>query len=142
MIHDLTYSNRQANIEINKAIGKPFGFFSKERWRGIGSQRYVIKLAEGKLADIFEGNYSQNFANIELRPNGILLRIRYRLEVYGVTFPFGQLSIFKTDPTYFTLFAGSEKVRLEHYQGWTFDQKFLNKILAAKATYYEEHHAN
>lgn len=142
MIHDLTYQNRQANLEINKAIGKPFGILSKERWSGIGSERLVVKNAEGQLEQIFSNNFGQNFANIEIRPNGILLRIRYRLEVFGVAIPFAQLSIFKTDASYFSLFAGSEKITLTNYQGRAFNQKFLNKIMAAKAAYFEEHHAH
>lgn len=142
MVYDLTYDNRQANIEIQKLIGKPFGLFDKKRWSGIGSERLVVKSAEGKIGEIFELNFRQNFANIEIRPKGILIRIRYRLEVFAVAIPFGMLSVFKTDANYFSLFGGSEKITLANYQGRTLNQKFINKIIAAKAAYYEEHHAN
>lgn len=142
MVFDLTYDNRQANLEIDKLIGKPFGVFNIKRWSGIGSERLIVKSAEGKLGDIFKENFRQNFANIEIRPKGILIRVRYRLEVFAVAIPFGQLSVFKTDPNYFSLFGGTEKITLTNYQGRSFDQKFLNKILAAKAEYYQEHHAH
>ena len=93
MIFDATYSDRMVDLEITKLTGRSFGWFSKERWSGIGSERYQIISSSGEVENIFEGDYVRNFTNIELRPKGIVIRIRYRLNVYAVAIPYQELTI-------------------------------------------------
>ena len=90
-VFDMTYSDRMADLEIARLVGRPFGVFSKERWAGIGSERCRITHASGEIEAVLEGDFGRNFTNIEIRPKGIILRIRYRLEVYGVAIPFDEL---------------------------------------------------
>ena len=81
MIFDITYTDRMVNLEMARLVGWPFGWFSKERWQGIGSERCRVVAGSNEVDEIFEGDYQRNFTNIELRPKGIVVRIRYRLEV-------------------------------------------------------------
>lgn len=116
-------------------VGKSFSIFSKKRWQGIGSERLLVVGAKGKLAQIFQDKYRQNFANIELRPGGIIVRIRYRLEVYGLVIPYRHLTLFKSNKGEITIFDQAEKVTLRNYQGRALNKGFLNKLLTAKAEY-------
>jgi hypothetical protein len=134
VIFDLTYSDRAAILRINKELGPPYGLFSRERWTGIGSERLIITGAEGALAEVFEGNFKQNYCNIELRPKGIILHIRYRLEVYACVFPYWKLAIYKTGDE-IRFYGDTCKVWLRNYQGQAISQKFIQKMMDAKAAF-------
>lgn len=141
MLVDLTYNSKEVNKQIDNLVGRPFGIFSKTRWQGIGSERLVITNATGKVADLFGGRFVQHFANIEMRPKGIIVRIRYRLEVYGVVIPFGQLSLFKNNAAEVNVYGDGVKMTVKNYHNRLINQRFIEKLISAKANYYQENHA-
>jgi hypothetical protein len=140
VLFDLTYNSKEINKKIDVAVGPAFGLFSKSRWQGIGSERLVITNATGQLEKIFGGRFTQNFANIEMRPGGIIIRVRYRLEVYGIIIPFGKLTLFKNNPGEVNVYGDGLKMTLRNYQGRAINQRFIQKLIEAKATYYQENH--
>jgi hypothetical protein len=137
---DLTYNSKEINKKIDQIVGVAFGLFSKSRWQGIGSERLIITSATGQLAELFGGRYVQHFANIEMRPSGIIIRIRYRLEVYGVIIPYHKLTLFKNNPGEVNVYTDGMKMTLKNYQGRSINQRFIQKLIDAKATYYQENH--
>lgn len=128
-------------IEIARLIGRPFGSFSKERWRGIGSERCRIVNASGEAAEIFNGDFNRNFSNIEIRPKGILLRVRYRLEVFAIAMPFSKLEIGETEDL-LLLQVDQFCLKLISSRNKPVNQNFIKKILVAQKVYIEEHHEN
>jgi hypothetical protein len=142
VLFDLTYNSRDVNRQIDAAIGRPWGIFSKKRWQGIGSERLVVSNATGKVEQLFGGRFTQNFANIELRPRGVLIRVRYRLEVYGIVIPFAKLTLFKNNPGEVNIHFDGDKITLRNYQGRAVNQHFISKLLAEKAIYFQENHAH
>ena len=93
MIFDITYTDRMVNLEMARLVGWPFGWLSKERWQGIGSERCKVVSSSDEVDEIFNGDYKRNFTNIELRPKGIVIRIRYRLEVFAIAIPYAELRL-------------------------------------------------
>lgn len=127
MIFDITYSDRIVEIEMNRLVGKPYGWLSKERWSGIGSQRLMVAHSTGEVDEIFQGDYRRNFANIELRPKGIVIRIRYRLEVFAVAIPYSDLNLDFTEKAVRILLKTGE-MQLVNAKGGRPDARFFEKV--------------
>ena len=142
MLVDLTYSSKEINKKIDAVVGPAFAVFSRSRWKGIGSERLVITNATGNLAELFGGKFTQHFANIEMRPAGIVIRIRYRLEVYGIIIPYAKLTLFENNPNELNVYGDDVKMTLRNYHGRAINQRFITKLIKAKAHYYKEHHVN
>lgn len=122
MIYDTTYPDKETTRKIDTAVGKAFSF--RERWRlsGIGSERMAIdKISEEYQKYLNAAHYVSN-ANLELRPNGLLLHFRHKLEVYTWVMPFEHLEIINEDAL--TLKSEGKfvqfKVKLE--------ERFLKKV--------------
>ena len=130
VLFDLTYNSREINKKIDAVVGPAYGVFSKVRWQGIGSERLIIKDATGPLHDLFQGSFHRHFANIELRPRGIIIRIRYRLEVYGLVIPLDDLNV-SVENNGLELSISSQKiwVVLRNYQGRQLNRPFINKLM-------------
>lgn len=127
MIFDATYTDRMVNLEMARLVGRPYGWLSKERWSGIGSERCRIVAGTGGIDELFAGDYRRNFTNIELRPKGIVIRIRYRLEVFAVAIPYGVLQLDDTD---LGLLISTDQfsMTLVTSKGHAVNQHFLQKI--------------
>ncbi len=134
MIYDLTYTDREADKAINQELGKAFGLIERVKLRGIGSERMIVSGGTGQVDDIFTKNYRQNFANVELRPKGVLIRIRYRLEIYAFSIPYAQCSIFKSDVE-LTFHRGGNSIRLRNYHRKTLNKAFVRKLIQQKSSY-------
>ena len=140
VLFDLTYNSRETNKKIDATVGPAFGVLSKARWQGIGSERLIITNATGKLGEVFGGKFTQNFANIEMRPAGVIIRVRYRLEVYGIVIPYAKLTLFKNNPGEVNVYGDGLQMTLKNYQGRAINQRFIQKLVEAKANYFQENH--
>jgi hypothetical protein len=68
----------------------------KLKMGGVGSGRMVIEEASPKLEMTLINGHDLNYANIELRPKGILVRITRRLDNFTWIIPYYHLHIYKT----------------------------------------------
>lgn len=93
MILETTYTNKETIRQINLLTGKPYTF--RERWRmgGIGSKRMVIENISKEYEEYLNSSHYRTYANIELRPKGILLHFRLKLESYAWVMPYQDLKI-------------------------------------------------
>jgi hypothetical protein len=60
--------------------------------------------------------------------------------VYGIIIPFGKLTLFKNNPGEVNVYGDGLKMTLRNYQGRAINQRFIQKLIEAKATYYQENH--
>ena len=95
MLYNISYNNKKTIEIINKSVGKPFSLLENIKRKGIGSPRLIITKANKEIADILNKNNSIKYANIELRPNGIIIGFQSQLEVYALVIPFYKLVVFK-----------------------------------------------
>lgn len=91
MILNTTYTNKDNETTMNELVGKPYGFLKKLRMQGIGSGRMIIDKVSPKLERALLNGQDLNYANIELRPKGILVRITRRLDNFTWIIPYYQL---------------------------------------------------
>lgn len=80
-------------------VGRPYSFWDSLKRGGVGSKRMIVKSLSPNLNFILNNNSDINYANIELRKKGILIRITKGLKNFTWAIPFYQLVFYKTDFT-------------------------------------------
>ncbi|MEM7297687.1 MAG: hypothetical protein AAF391_05410 [Bacteroidota bacterium] len=127
MIFDTSYSDKETKRQIDNAVGKSYTF--KERWKmgGIGSPRMSIAEISNEYKQYMKPDHYVTNANIELRPKGILVHFRHKLQAYTWVMPYSTLKIITTE----LLKIESEGKFITFKQG--VNQKFVEKIEALRA---------
>ena len=131
MIVNISYKDKDVIEKINKSVGKPFSFWQTFKMRGIGSERLLVAEGSVNLYKYFGNNTSSNFCNIELRPEGIVLRFRYIMDVMAWVIPYRTLAIFKSSNTYTLHSQGEFLIVKPGFKGAGIDL-FMNRVLKSK----------
>lgn len=129
MILETTYNSQETIRQIDLLTGKPYSF--RERWRmgGIGSKRMAIASISEEYQEYLNPSHYRTFANIELRPKGILLHFRLRLESYAWVMPYAHLKMDFGDQ----LTLHSEGKFVTFIDAYERNGKFLEKLTKALA---------
>lgn len=93
MIFDTSYSDKETTRKINLSVGPPFSW--KQRWKmgGIGSRRMTVSAISEDLKPYMNADHYVSTASIELRPKGIIVHFRHKLQVYSWIMPYNDLKI-------------------------------------------------
>jgi hypothetical protein len=74
--------------------------------------------------------------SIELRPKGIIVHFKSRLDTYALPIPYHKLSIYKGEAATYSLFVDQHKLKIN---GEDLKVKsFINKVLQEKAQYLSQ----
>ncbi|MGL1885698.1 MAG: hypothetical protein OCD76_04210 [Reichenbachiella sp.] len=114
--------------KLNALVGNPYSLWTRPTMKGIGSQRLLIKKANQEVWDLFTNDNHQKFTNIELRPKGIILWFRVKLDTYLLIIPYHKLTIYKQG-NHLRLFVDHWKIILTPTQNNSFDNTFMDKMM-------------
>ena len=122
MLFDTTNTDKRITQQINEAVGAPFSFKNRLKMGGIGSKRMVIQAISAAYRQYLKASHYETKANIELRPKGIIIHFRHKLESYSWVMPYHELTI-----------QLSESLKLEanqHYISFhkELDHAFIHKL--------------
>lgn len=132
-LHNITYKNKEIEKEINAEMGKPFGLIEKLRLGGIGSRRMIIENFSEDLSSLALKVSGIQYANIELRPNGVIVHINQGIYTHAWTIPYFRLSIFNGD--FFTIHGGGSHIQFNKEKSWKENKDFLQKIVKLKSEF-------
>ena len=132
MLFDTTYTDKKITRQIDAAVGKPFTWKDRFKLGGIGSKRMVISDICEEYAQYMNAAHYQSKANIELRPKGIIVHFRYKLESYSWIMPYETLSIQSKGGL---MLSADEKFISFSTE---IDQPFINKMMK----HFESHPEN
>jgi len=138
MILNTTYTNKDNDAVINNMVGRPFNFLRKLQLRGIGSGRMIIESVSPKLERALLNGPDINYANIELRPKGILVRITRRLDNFTWIIPYYQLYTFKTNGL--SLHGQGEFLHFRNDRFLKGNKIFLRKMMDLKAIFTKDYY--
>ena len=133
-LYRTSYYSKEIEDSINNLVGKPFGFLQRLKMGGIGSQRFLVEDANIELLEVINQHNSTPYVNIELRPKGILLMIKLRLDTWSLALPYYQLNIFKNKSD-LGLYCGVWKIKLLPYHNMQLDRKFIAKLMDHRSRY-------
>ena len=133
MILETTHSNKN-NIElINDLVGKSFKLLERIKLKGIGSKRMIIQAVSPNLNNYLNTVADVNYANIELRPGGILIRINKGLQNFTWAIPYYQLVVYKTNGS--SIHAQGRFINFKNNILLKENKGFLKKMMDLKIKY-------
>tara|TARA_B100000989_G_scaffold232549_1_gene179344 strand:+ start:292 stop:705 length:414 start_codon:yes stop_codon:yes gene_type:complete len=132
-LYNITYKNKETEKEINAEMGKPFGLIEKLKLGGIGSRRMIIENFSEDIKNLALKVSGIQYANIELRPNGIIVHINQGIYTHAWTIPYFRLSVFNGD--FFTIHGGGSHIQFNKEKSWKENKDFLQKIVKLKSEF-------
>ena len=133
MLVNISYNDPEVKRRIEKAVGKPFSL--QKRWQlgGIGSPKLFMNSFSIDIHNLLILDQNINQCNIELRPQGIIVRFRSLLATYGLIIPFYKLKIYKGKAKEYSIYMDqyyikvlADKERIHQYFKKVMDQKTSN----------------
>ncbi|MEM9024787.1 MAG: hypothetical protein AAGB22_13655 [Bacteroidota bacterium] len=134
-INKYSYGFRAHEDLIREHIGKRFGILERLRMGGAGSERMAVAGASEGMKEFVLLSASITYANIELRPNGLVVILAKDIRRLAWVIPYTSLSLFQSGTM--NLYAGQEYLQLQcsaqrHYQ-------FFHKLQRTKALWISAH---
>jgi len=131
MLLNVSYNDKKITKKIDEAVGKPLSIKERFAMGGIGSPKLHITEASIDIYNLLILDNSTNTCNVEIRPNGIIVRFRSRLETYGLIIPYYKLNVYKGD-------IGIYSIYMDHYfikvrSDTKAIQRFFRKLLDYRA---------
>ncbi len=108
MLLNVSYNDKKITKKINEAVGKTIPLKERFAMGGIGSPKLYITEASIDIYNLLVLDNSTNTCNVEIRPNGIIVRFRSRLETYALIIPYYKLNVYKGD-------IGIYSIYMDHY---------------------------
>ncbi|MAO16013.1 hypothetical protein LDL77_04925 [Flagellimonas marinaquae] len=108
MLLNVSYNDKIITKKIDDAVGKPIPIKERFAMGGIGSPKLFVTEASIDIYNLLILDNSTNTCNVEIRPNGIIVRFRARLETYGLIIPYYKLNVYKGD-------IGIYSIYMDHY---------------------------
>lgn len=137
MILNTTYYNPEEKEIIQELIGKSYSFFKRISLGGIGSGRMIVEDVSAGLSPYINSVSDITYANVELRPGGIIVRLNKGLKNYSWIIPFYQLSIFKSDRV--SIHGQGHFISFKTNNMSKANLPFFKKILDEKLKYETDH---
>ena len=119
-------------------IGKPFSFIESIKMGGVGSKRMIIEEASPNMQQYLNLVSDINYANIEMRSDGIIVYINKGLKNFTWIIPYYQLVIYKTNGA--SIHAQGKFIHFKNDKLFKENKSFLDKLLQAKVKYDERFH--
>ena len=138
MILNTTYTNKENDATINNMVGKSFGLWDKLKLKGTGSGRMIISEVSPRLERALLNGPDLSYANIELRPKGILVRITRRLDNFTWIIPYYQLYTYLTNGL--SIHGQGEFLHFRNDRFLKGNRDFIKKMLNLKVVFTKDYY--
>ena len=133
MVLNTTQYNPEHKQIIADLVGNSFSLVQKLKMKGIGSKRMIIDEVSPNMQRMMNKVADINYANIELRPKGILVMINQGLNNFTWIIPYYQLVIYKVNGS--SLHAQGRFIHFRNSKTFRENKKFFDKLLDEKVKY-------
>lgn len=130
MLFNTTYTNKEYSKESSTIVGKQFSLLKKIKLGGNGSSRLMIAKFSTKLEPKNRNTAAINYANIELRPKGIIVHFTNGLDRYSWVVPYFRLVVYNTQTL--SIHANGNFIIFKKNRNYNDNKKFINKIIDLK----------
>jgi hypothetical protein len=133
MIYSVVRLTKEEKKEIDEWVGTPYGLWYRIKQMGIGSAKMLVAEYSQHFNEYFSFVQGVKSVNVELRPKGIILHFKKRVDHYIWVIPYHMLTMYQTSRLSF--YAGGHKLSVfKQYLGIS-HVKFFNRIRNQKAAY-------
>lgn len=133
MVLNTSHSDRKVDHQISTLVGEAFSILKRFEMRGIGSPKLEIIQASTDLHTLLSVNQDRLRCSIELRPKGILIHFKSRLDTYALPIPYHKLSIYKGEAANYSVFIDQHKIKFSAKDSKV--KAFITKVLNEKAQF-------
>ncbi|MFB9055373.1 hypothetical protein ACFFU9_01345 [Mariniflexile ostreae] len=133
MLLDITHPNKKQETLINDLVGKKFSFFKILKMKGVASKRIMVKDVSPNLLFVLNSVENVNYANLELRPSGLIIRITKGLKRFAWAIPYYQLVIYNLNGS--SIHAQGKFIHFKANTLFKENKSFFNKLLDEKIKY-------
>ena len=136
-IFNNNHTDKKITIKIDKIVGKPYSFLTVLAKRGIGSRRILIDSYSPGLHSYFDQDNDLRKVNFELRPEGIIVFIKNKINDYKWVIPFHALHIYNTE--LFSIHAHGNFLKFKSSEVFPYNKKFFDKVMAERALVMQDY---
>ncbi len=133
MLFNTSYKNKDYTRESFKLLGSPYSFIEKIKMGGIGSSRLIIEELSNKLKPINMHTTAIGYANIELRPRGIIVHFSNRLKRYSWIIPYYRLITYSN--VCFSIHSNGNFIKFKKNKNYINNKNFLFRMTQLKVSY-------
>ena len=133
MIINTTHLDKEKQDLINNLVGKPFSLWESLFLKNKGSHRMIIHNLSETFNKYFKNYNNLLYANIEIREEGIIIRISANLETISWIIPFYKLIIYNTD--YFSIYVDDNYIKFRKDKYYIINKEFINSLIEEKVYY-------
>lgn len=137
MILETTYTNKEHKEILTDLVGRSFTLIESIKMKGIGSKRMIIGEVSPNLRSYVNNVEDINYANIELRKNGIIVFINKGLQNFSWAIPYYQLVIYKTNGA--SIHAQGKFIQFKPTKTFKENKRFFDKMLDEKIKFDEQY---
>jgi hypothetical protein len=130
MVLNTTYYSKDNKEIINDLVGKPFSLLQSIKLKGVGSKRMIVDEVSPNLVNVLNQVSDINYANIELRPKGILIMINKGLNNYTWVIPYYHLVIYKVNGS--SIHAQGRFIHFRNNKTFKENKSFFDKLMDEK----------
>ncbi|MEL0650704.1 hypothetical protein V6246_04670 [Algibacter sp. TI.3.09] len=135
MLFNTTQINDAFVKESDNLVGKAFSFLEKIKMGGIGSSRFMIEEISEKLQPKNLQTLATNYANIELRPKGIIVHFTNRLDRYSWIIPYYRFVTYSTKT--YTIHGNGHFIKFKKNKNYSDNKKFIDKMINLKISFLQ-----
>ena len=137
MVLDTTYNNKEHKQLLDEFVGKPYSILESIKRGGVGSKRMIVNELSPNLSFITNVSADINYANIELRRKGILIRITKGLKNFTWAIPFYQLVFYKTGHA--SIHAQGKYIHFKNSKTFKENTRFFKNLMNEKIKFDEQY---
>ena len=137
MVLDTTHNNKEHKHLLEEFVGKPYSILESIKRGGVGSKRMIVKELSPNLSFINNNVADINYANIELRRKGVLIRITKGLKSFTWAIPFYQLVFYNTDFT--SIHAQGKYIHFKNSKTFKENTRFFKNLMSEKIKFDERY---
>lgn len=128
MLFNVSYKNKEIEAQIKTIVGSSFGLIERLKWKGIGSQRLIVKTQNEEISHLLDAQTASNLCTIELRKKGLVIWFRIRLDNWVLALPYRGLVLYKST-NLLTLHSTKWKLHFSPAHNAVLKLSFIKKIM-------------
>lgn len=130
MLFNTTHVNKDFLKNSNTFLGDAFTLLKKIKLDGNGSSRLMVYRFSAKLEPKNRKSSIINYANIELRPKGIIVHFTNGNDRYSWVVPYFRLVIYNTQTL--SIHANGNFISFRKNKNYANNKRFINKMIDLK----------
>ncbi len=95
---NISYDDASVRAKVDAICGRPVPFWKSLRTGGTGSPRLILNDGPAALLALIDRAEDRRFVQLEIRENGLLVRLRQRLETIGIPLSWAMIGNLQNGP--------------------------------------------